>query len=711
MAKIFGNRIKYVLTIDSTDYDLDITPDNNLGIEFTRSEKYFGVIRSLTNDLQFKFDQGDLIGGADLLKTEFEANGIFGVAELTIKTRDTQNPLQYNDFYTGLIDFKSYIENKDYVQVKSIENSDVQKLFSRDEVIVNLLKTTSLDGISMTNFDMYKSTKVIGETISYAGLIEGLENINGPVTMAANEDSSVYYGIVGTIIYNDGGRLSIPTVSDQKLYINDFDTESFDVNVKFTIDLGITVTYSGSGTFGVWNLYSKVKVYNDTDVLQTWYDVLTITGGNVDVSITPSENDSNSASFDQDINLQPGWYIEVETYIEWFNFTNLNSSAEAFITKNYNNIETLESTIIIDDFTTNFIPIWECFLRNLQLITSNDDPLESEVIGRTDSPIQSYSADGDFSLMLVSNGFKIRGNDKKNVSISFFDLFKTLDAVYNVALWYNRSNQQFEILQKSEVFDNSIVILELGEVSNREISVYEGQYYNEVASGHNKKLDYEEFNGLEEYNTKTNFGTVIDSIKKELNILATCRSDGFGIILAKNAGATSKDNNKFDNDNFILDCKRGSSTDFESITNDDFTLVANVFETSKKKNLNYSPKRCFLRNSNRVSPSYANKTSEDIKFLESQFNSDLQTQKTGEASSITENQDIDYSELDTPLYNLKLHKFSFPVTAAMINVLESNPHGLIRYTYRGEYNYIFLNRLTCDYPDKTGEWEGIEYGS
>jgi hypothetical protein len=708
MSRPFDKRLKYTLTINSVVYILTITPSNNLGIEYSRSDRYFGVIRTLTASLEFKYDQGNYIGGAQQLIDAFETNGIWAQASLLIQIRSTQNPMTYNNFFRGVADFSSIEIERNYVKLKFIESNDVKKLFTRDEIEINLNSLVSLDGTAITDYGLYKDTKVICSTIYYQALIEGFLTTQAPQTMSANtsklyvDGEQLSYGIGGTIITNDSGMLQIPTALDSKLYENN-KLAAITVSLSFLVEMDIVVTYAGTGTFGPWSLISRVTIYNDSGGVENYDEILVLSGGNVDVGTTPSETVSNSFAYAQDITLSPDWTIGVETYLEYNNIGNVGSSATAFpLEYNYNNITILENSYTVSDFTCRSIPIFEAFLRALQLTTSKNSILLSDILQRTDTT-PAVATDGDYSLVQLMNGFAIRGNYKKDIVASVYGLFKSMDSLFNLGMWYNKLTSQFEIKQKADFYDSSTIILELGEVSNLLITVDEENYFSEIDAGLNENVDYGVYNGVEEYNTKTKFTTVVDSISNKLNIESKYRTDGNGILTAKIAGLTSIDTKKIDNYNWLIDCKRATPHDFESITDEDFTTVANVLEADKKINLNFSPKRCILRNSNRISPCLEFKNS-DLKFQESQFNSNLQTQKTGESAAITENENITFAELDDPLFSCLLYKFSCPVTALTIKTLDANPHGLITFMYRGKTKSGFLKRVSCDYPNKQGEW-------
>jgi hypothetical protein len=709
MSRPFDKRLKYTLTINSVVYVLTITPSNNLGIEYSRSDRYFGVIRTLTASLEFKYDQGNYIGGAQQLIDAFETDGIWAQASLLIQIRDTQNPMTYNNFFRGVADFSSIEIERNYVKMKFIESNDVKKLFTRDEIDINLNTLQSLDNTAITNYGLYKTTNIKGQTIFYEGLIKGILASESAQNMAANtsalwfDETQLSFGIEGIVKINDSGQLLLPSSTDSKIYTNNKTTQ-ITVSLSFLLQMAITVNYIGSGTFGAWSLVSRVTVKNDSGSVIDSNEILTISGGNVDVSSVPSENGTNLLLYNQDIVLDPDWTLHIDTYLQYDNTGNFSSSAITFpLTFNYNDIVLIENSFTVNNFNCYTIPIWEATLRALQLITSKNNILLSEILQRTDSTPNSNAVDGENSLIQITNGFFIRGSEQKDITLSFYGIFKTLDAISNIGMWYNKLTSQFEIKSKIDFYDNATVILTLGEISNLLITVDEENYFSEIETGQNETVDYDVYNGVKEYNTKTKFTTVVDSINKKLNIETKYRTDGMGIIVAKLAGLTSIDSEKTDNYNWFIDCKRSTLTNFESITDENFSSVTNVFEPDKKLNLNFSPKRCLLRNSNRISPCLEFKNS-DLKFQESQFNSNLQTQKTGESAAITENENITFAELDDPLFSCILYKFSYPVTALTIKALDANPHGLIEFYYKGVLKSGFLKRVNCDYPNKQGEW-------
>jgi hypothetical protein len=677
---------------------LTITPSNNLGIEYSRSDRYFGVIRTLTASLEFKYDQGNYIGGAQQLIDAFETNGIWAQASLLIQVRDIQNPMTYNNFFRGVADFSSIEIERNYVKMKFIESNHVQRLFKRDNINVNLNTLISLDGTAITDKGLYFDTYINAQNLVYGSKFNTVPISLTKTINSTNVDES--YGLFGTIEYNDTKKLEKPTnTNNYKLYTA---TYAGTVTMQGILNLAIQVTYSGTGAFALWDYYASIVQYDSGDGFKDNFDIIYITGGGWALPHA-GENENETISYNHDFTAAIDDYFILELKLRADNSTNPASSAYFQYSYDFNDIFINELAQTINSYATKTIAAFEAFTRCLQLITSNDTPLISELLQRTDTT-PAETTDGEMSLVQITNGFKLRNIQRKDVSINFYNLFKSFDSIFNIGLWYNKITSQFEIKKKADFYDSSTIILELGEVSNLLITVDEENYFNEIEAGQKENVDFGELGGLEEFNVKTTFSTQVDKIQNTLDISSPYRTDGFGLIVARSEIEATTDDNKTDNSIFVIDCKRATSFySFESITDEYFTIIDNVLSPDAKANLNFSPKRCILRNSNRISPCLEFKNS-DLKFQESQFNSNLQTQKTGESAAITENENITFAELDDPLFSCLLYKFSYPVTALIIKALDANPHGLIEFYYKGVLKSGFLKRVSCDYPNKQGEW-------
>ena len=108
--------LQFYLTYNGITSLLQVAPDgwNAEKINWERSTKYFGMFRKFTIPLQFvKF-------GATLIRSAFYTDGYNAEVALVVKKRNRKTNV-FETEYTGKIDFATFKDFKDYVEVSCIE--------------------------------------------------------------------------------------------------------------------------------------------------------------------------------------------------------------------------------------------------------------------------------------------------------------------------------------------------------------------------------------------------------------------------------------------------------------------------------------------------------------------------------------------------------------------------------------------------------------
>ena len=131
---------RYQFTLDGTV--LVFAPDGWMDDEYTmtRDMRLFGVFRKFANsELKFVKD------GRDILRDIYEASGVNASCEFIVdevlSTGATRNK------FVGKIDFSTYKITEISVDVAVIDGSFTDLVLSRSKTEINLLGTTTIDGI------------------------------------------------------------------------------------------------------------------------------------------------------------------------------------------------------------------------------------------------------------------------------------------------------------------------------------------------------------------------------------------------------------------------------------------------------------------------------------------------------------------------------------------------------------------------------------
>jgi hypothetical protein len=120
------------------------------------------------------------------------------------------------------------------------------------------------------------------------------------------------------------------------------------------------------------------------------------------------------------------------------------------------------------------------------------------------------------------------------------------------------------VIEKTSYFFDKNVVIDLGEVSEFEITVADDLVFNTIKVGYANQ-DYDSVNGKDEFNVTQNYTTPHTRIVQELDITSPYRADSYGIeLLRVNLDGKDTTDNKSDNDTFFLNVKRGGTYNFYS---------------------------------------------------------------------------------------------------------------------------------------------------
>ena len=99
--------------------------------------------------------------------------------------------------------------------------------------------------------------------------------------------------------------------------------------------------------------------------------------------------------------------------------------------------------------------IHELGAKLLEILTGQADPLNAEIIGREHGEPREYDDDSDYCLTAVASGFMIRGFHTADqvLKTSFADYFKSIDALFNLGMWYDQENSEFVIAAKEDFYE------------------------------------------------------------------------------------------------------------------------------------------------------------------------------------------------------------------------------------------------------------------
>jgi len=540
---------------------------------FPRSPKYNGIFRKFSaNELVFKGT------GADFLRRinsqlAFESAADFLVYEVDYET--------YTEFLRfrgsfNFVDYKAFDGNEGRnVKIIVIDSSFWNTIKNGEKIRPQLSRLEALNGFQIsgfTNEETWIKLPSIPEIL--VGTLEAdssqsiLGNHSSPlILLSSNDDNVITVANTGVTDGQAGSFYISSGVNSIKISVG------YETDIDFGSDKPVVEL--------------KLKRYNSSDVLQEEEILATLPGELNTIKTLYFSGDRTFTPNDGDYFL-----LTVES----------NNIFEDFDTVTpYLALVTTEANVDeLPDFNISGMLIHEAWSRNLQILTGTDKPLYSELLGRLNSEPRSYSADGDLSKILITSGERIRGfsRDESPITLSHDEIFTAVNALKPICALIEVIDG-VDTLRVEEIkyaFDDRI-ILTIDNASNIEESYISERIFNKISVGYSKAL-YEERNGLNEFNQKSEFSTPITVVNEEYNVVSPIRADNNAIqnARAKPKSSFPTEDTRYDSDNFFITLVTGTTLllngNFESWTDDNTPDDWITTGTVLRKNL-LGSNRCY----------------------------------------------------------------------------------------------------------------------
>ena len=329
--------------------------------------------------------------------------------------------------------------------------------------------------------------------------------------------------------------------------------------------------------------------------------------------------------------------------------------------------------------------VYEVLDSLISQITDKDNVLISNYFGRTDN---GYDVDGEGSLLAFTNGFLLRNatnldGSEVDLVLTFKNVFQTLTALKGVGIFWDGVNIHIE--RRVEMFGNEMVELSPESIKT---SIATELIYTSVEVGNNK-VEYEDVNGTNEFNALFNFNTPIRVEENVLDLVTVYNTDYTGIERARRLSFQ----NSFSVDSiydelvFLAVVKRDGVGGFETVIGyDGYVTIRGVILPEYAGNLDLSPKRMLLNNSDLIGTSFW-KNNSDLTFVKSDTLSDLESKKTF-GDLVIEKTDLTNSEMN----NVKVIPYLYELTIGKKDILKSlnNPSNYYNFTYNNVEKYCEL---------------------
>jgi len=346
-----------------------------------------------------------------------------------------------------------------------------------------------------------------------------------------------------------------------------------------------------------------------------------------------------------------------------------------------------------------------------------------------------------------THGFWVRGFDKhpipsegpplienkfKPFTTSFKDFMSSYAAVWNLGLGIEQNIRSERIrMEPLSYFYNFNVTIRLpNQVGKEKRSCAADYFYSGIEIGYEEGGKYEEAMGLDEYNGKSNFTTIINRVKNVLTYLSKYRADGYGKEFARRkpkSGFDSEDT-PYDSSIFMLDLTKDELGNYrERLWQDDFENVpTGIFSPETATNLRLSPFNMMLRHGWEIAGGVIKYPADYLRYGSSTANSALRTKlrtdleyaanpsnTLGTGNEYAENGNIINSELQRARFTPEWIEFEHECTFDVMQQVQGrtlingksvpNFYGLVEFiNSEGKKERGFLFNLK---PNGAGQWK------
>jgi hypothetical protein len=740
---MYYERVRYKLW--SSEFNFEIREPINWKDDtksFIRNEKYHGISVNLAADLQFTGD------AYDFLAATVRDEGVNADIRLTREIKNENDEWELD--YEGWVDFLSFKQEERIFTVSFFSDPLTNRLKSKQSAKVELERLDDLDGNSLPPFNIdtiYLKGRQILNTSKLSrnedGAIFGLRGNSSqtykcpqPLVETGDKDSGVLL-INGQLVFNPRVYNNNNFVGENFIIFNDNpDTFTYRVQVKHKQSF---FWYGANNT----RIEYRLARYSGNANEQTFVDAVTL-------------YDSQGAQLPRTIEfISPEITIEVpQNYtacLEWIVYPN-QDGFEAYISyplsvpgaglfpqagtwSDVNGLEEaqfgyyvaedgswqpafFETSVTVQedsqrpDSESNCVRIFECFERLSRIVLSAD--VTSTTLGR--AGLKTYTEDGFLSDLVLLHGMWARGMkagvDKyKPFSTSMADFYDSLDAVSPIGLDLVGDKV---ILEDRAYFYRKKITIRLGEVNDIQFMPSTKDYNSKITVGYSKAGGYEEEQGLDEYNRKTEYNTILNKTDSELDLVAKYRADFYGLETVRrenpDVGVDVEEDrdSKFDDEIWFVDAEAQDNSRQLTVSGWEKRFErapSGVYSPETAYNIWLSPINIILRHGSFLKPPLLQYLDSYIKFNSSEGNSSLSTQLLG-GNEYIQNVGVLVGDLEYARYKALTVSFRAPVSWDDLNGTTDgikNYYGLVEFFYKGERYRGFL--MKCELSDGIGTFE------
>lgn len=254
------------------------------------------------------------------------------------------------------------------------------------------------------------------------------------------------------------------------------------------------------------------------------------------------------------------------------------------------------------DTTAKVFMINEALSRVTEAITNDNMRVYSDYFGRTDAEPYVSTEDGCGGLEVILSGLFLRGIEKARpaqppiMAVSFTDLLKGLNPLHNIGFTIEEDPNRFGYnrirVENSGWFYQDGIIFSCDGVDDISLTVRVDKHYANINIGYNK-WEAEQYNGIDEINTKHSYRTDLTRVSNTLDLLSTFVASSYAYEITRRLGHDTSEDWRYDNDTFILCMKRNMDGTI-SVEQGGIASAENIIDPDSLVNYRISPARMML---------------------------------------------------------------------------------------------------------------------
>lgn len=690
--------------------------------EIARNDDYHGIFAKFSNSLQFVGNGADFILAVD---------EIYGVNANIRLIKDEKHPTtdEWEQAYTGFLDLSTMEIEKSRVSVKFNSGGLEQMLKARESESVELERLTTMDGKAMSPlkvdtvnlsgrkillnslFKVEQTDKTAGIYVNSgpnSGGVDRTQSVGVPIILYSKSHEEAQSITPETHGVENTGTTGIMFFANspvsRSLHIKITCTFTSNVYRKDDVNHGFWGLYIGKYGNGTnYNIVSRTKLFSSED--NGGLDGL---GGDAWLNPFNGENGNPSktwsVTYEADVPVGVGESLSLEFYSKSNIASSFHDGSLGIRAENIScSLQILENSFY-EQTNSKFILAYELASRLVEIMTNGTKNFKSNFFGRPDL---GYPALGRGAYMGFTHGFWVRGFDSeppstedeinsfKQLTTSFKDFTLANQAIWNIGLGIETIGykEQIVIEDLKYFYSNQVTVRLPNQIEKSKYSVATKYYYSGIEIGYAKGGDYEEAMGLDEYNAKTTFTTVINRIKSVYSKMSPYRGDSYGKEFARRKSKVNypTQDTQYDDDIFVMDLKPTPTGVFkERLWQDDFEQApTGTYSPETATNLRFSPVNMLLRHGWFFGSGFTKYLDALTRYGSSTANSALTTKAIG-GQEYSENGDIVNSEFEKARFVPQYVEFEHEVTTELMQLIEGttvvqgvkipNVYGLFEFT-------------------------------